>query len=83
MSSAVTMSDSLSRRSAMRRRTLAGATTGEVMSSPSIPPAASASASPSVAQQMPSAPASSWRRAICTLLCVFAWGRMATPCSAA
>ena len=83
MSSAATMSDSWSRRSAMRRLILAGATMGEVMSSPSIPPAASASASPSVAQQMPSAPASSWRRAICTLLWVFAWGRTATPCSAA
>ena len=83
MSSADTMSDSLPWRSAMRRLILAGATIGEVMSSPSIPPAASASASPSVAQQIPSAPESSWRRAICTLLWVFAWGRTETPCSAA
>ena len=83
MSSATTMSDSLPWRSVMRRAILAGATTGEVTSSPSIPPAASASASPSVAQQMPSAPASSWRFAICTLLWVLAWGRRATPRSAA
>ena len=45
----------------------------------SIPPSASASASPSLAQHTPTAPAAIWRRAMSTLLCVLAWGRRATP----
>ena len=39
-------------------------TSGEVMCTPGMPAAAITSASPSVAQQMPSAPAATWRRAI-------------------
>ncbi len=40
-----------------------------------MPPSARASASPTLAQVMPTAPASSCRRAISTHLCVLACGR--------
>ena len=43
------------------------------------PAAANTSASPSFAQQMPTAPASTCIRAITGLLCVFECGRSLTP----
>ena len=49
--------------------------TGAVSSRWSRPPAASASASPSLAQHKPTAPASIWRRPIATDLWVLACGR--------
>ena len=58
-------------------------TTGEVISSPSIPSSASASASPSLAQQTPSAPAAICRRAMSALLWVLACGRSFSPAPAA
>ncbi len=64
---------------------MAGAeTTGEVMCKPAVtPPSARASASPSLAQQAPIAPAAIWRRAISGLLWVLAWGRSFSPLAAA
>ena len=48
----------------MRRAIFGSVTCGEVMWMPGMPPCTIASASPKVAQQMPSAPASTWRRAM-------------------
>src|SRR5665213_279213 len=46
---------------------------------PGMPPETMISASPSVAQLMPSAPAATWRSAMRTDLCVLACGLSATP----
>lgn len=48
-----------------------------------IPPSARALASPSLAQQKPTAPAASCSLAMSTLLWVLAWGRSLIPFSAA
>src|SRR5690606_20919959 len=56
---------------------------GEVSRIGPTPATASASASPSLAQQMPAAPASSCRRAIAAHLWLFACGRTAIPAAAA
>ena len=45
----------------------------------SMPPSTSVSASSSLATVIPTAPASSWRRAMATDLWVLKWGRSATP----
>src|SRR6185437_8642744 len=63
----------------MSRATLGGATCGEVICTPGTPPATITSASPSVAQQMPSAPAAACISAMRRDLCVLACGRSATP----
>ena len=59
---------------------MAGAeTTGEVICRLAMSPAARASASPSLAQHRPTAPAAIWRFAISADLWVFACGRSAMP----
>ncbi len=58
---------------------LAGCTTGDVTSTPGNPARTITSASPIVAQQIPTAPASTCRRAMRTDLWVFACGRSRTP----
>ena len=63
----------------MSRAIFASVTCGEVMCTPATPPRTITSASPKVAQQMPSAPAAIWRRAIASDLCVLACGRSAMP----
>src|SRR5262245_29392127 len=66
--------------SAARRRAIfSGPTTSVVMRMLRMPAAAITSASPTLAQQMPTAPAAIWRRAISGHLCVFEWGRSFLP----
>src|SRR6266436_45864 len=56
-----------------------GPTTSVVMRILRMPAAAITSASPTLAQQMPTAPAAIWRRAISGHLCVFECGRSFLP----
>src|SRR5262250_1704501 len=62
-----------------RRRIFSGPTTSVVMRMLRMPAAAITSASPTLAQQMPTAPAAIWRRAISGHLCVLEWGRSFLP----
>jgi hypothetical protein len=66
--SMTTIRSSMRAFSAISRAIAGPVTTGEVSRTDPTPPAASASASPNLAQQTPTAPAAIWRRAISTLL---------------
>ena len=65
--------------SAISRSIIGGVTTGEVISTPSIPPPAITSASPRVEQQMPTAPAAICRLPISIDLAPFECGRNFRP----
>src|SRR6266849_412063 len=62
-----------------RRPIFSGPTTSVVTRILRMPEAAITSASPTLAQQMPTAPAAIWRRAISGHLCVFECGRSFLP----
>jgi len=64
---------------AAKRSIIAGVTTGEVISTPPIPLPAITSASPSVEQQMPAAPAAICRLAIAIDFAPFECGRSLIP----
>src|SRR5712691_4829650 len=63
----------------MSRPIFSGPTTSVVTRMLRMPEAAITSASPTLAQQMPTAPAAIWRRAISGHLCVFECGRSFLP----
>ena len=63
----------------IRRPIFSGPTTSVVMSMLRMPAAAITSASPTLAQQMPTAPAAIWRRAISGHLWVLECGRIFFP----